>query len=166
MFKEITAEAVLIRHIEDAHRLITLAFEAAILKRKPVYIEVACNLANVPIPPSVPFQLERRFDSNPDSLKAAVEAVAARLNQADKPALVAGVKLRAAMATAAFHELANISGYATAIMPNAKGLLSEDVPHYMTPGLGNQRSFWVAGVLTVTVAVFAITLKEPETKAG
>ncbi|PZO47508.1 MAG: pyruvate decarboxylase [Phormidesmis priestleyi] len=131
IFKEITAEAVVIRHIEDAHRLISLAFEAAILKRKPVYIEVACNLANVPIPQSVPLRIERRFESNPEALEAAVEAVANRLNQAAKPALVAGVRLRAAMATAAFHTLSNLSGYATAIAPNAKGMFPEDAPHFI-----------------------------------
>lgn len=131
IFKEITAEVVVIRHIEDAHRLISLAFEAAILKRKPVYIEVACNLANVPIPQSVPLRIERRFESNPEALEAAVEAVANRLNQAAKPALVAGVKLRATMATAAFHALSNLSGYATAIAPNAKGIFPEDTPHFI-----------------------------------
>ncbi len=131
IFKEVTAEAVVIRHIEDAHRLISRAFEAAILKRKPVYIEVACNLVNVPIPQSVPLQIERRFESNPEALEAAVQAVANRLNQAAKPALVAGVKLRTAMAISAFHALSNLSGYATAITPNAKGMFPEDAPHYI-----------------------------------
>ncbi|MFB2897579.1 hypothetical protein ACE1CI_32065 [Aerosakkonemataceae cyanobacterium BLCC-F50] len=62
----------MIRHIEDAHRLLHRALEAAILKRKPVYIEIACNLATVPIPKSVPLQLKRHVESNPVALEAAV----------------------------------------------------------------------------------------------
>ena len=128
IFREITAEAVVIRHIEDAHRLLHRALEAAIQKRKPVYVEIACNLVTTPIPQSVPLQLKRHVESNPVALKAAVEAVAAKLNRAVKPALVAGVKLRAFEAINAFHKLADCSGYAVAIMPNAKGMFLETHP--------------------------------------
>lgn len=131
IFREVTAEAVVIRHIEDAHRLLHRALEAAIQKRKPVYIEIACNLAASPIPQSVPLQLKRHVASNPVALKAAVAAIAAKLNRAIKPALVAGVKLRAFEAIAAFEQLADCSEYAVAIMPNAKGFFPETHPQYI-----------------------------------
>ncbi|GAA6614636.1 thiamine pyrophosphate-binding protein [Scytonema sp. NUACC26] len=131
IFREITAEAVVIRHIEDAHRLLHRALETAIQKRKPVYIEIACNLVTLPIPKSVPLQLKRHVESNPVALKAAVEAVAAKLDRAVKPALVAGVKLRAFEAIAAFQKLALASRYAVAIMPNAKGMFPETHPQYI-----------------------------------
>lgn len=131
IFREITAEAVVIRHIEDAHRLLHCALEAAIQKRKPVYIEIACNLVTAPIPQSVPLQLKRQVESNPIALRAAVAAVADQLNQAVKPALVAGVKLRAFEAIDAFHKLADFSDYAVAIMPNAKGMFPETHPQYI-----------------------------------
>lgn len=131
IFREITAEAVVIRHIEDAHRLLHRALEAAIQKRKPVYIEIACNLANAPIPRSVPLQLKRQVESNPIALSAAVAAVADKLNQSVKPALVAGVKLRAFEAIESFHKLADFSEYAVAIMPNAKGMFPETHPQYI-----------------------------------
>ncbi|MBW4442041.1 MAG: hypothetical protein KME10_12535 [Plectolyngbya sp. WJT66-NPBG17] len=131
IFREITAEAVVIRHIEDAHRLLHRALEAAIQKRKPVYIEIACNLVTAPIPKSIPLQLKRYVESNPIALKAAVAAVAVQLNQAVKPALVAGVKLRAFEAIDAFRKLADCSAYAVAIMPNAKGMFPETHPQYI-----------------------------------
>ena len=131
IFQEITAEAVVIRHIEDAHRLLHRALEAAIWKRKPVYIEIACNLVAAPIPRSVPLQLKRHVESNPVALKAAVAAVASKLNQAVKPALVAGVKLRAFEAITSFRQLADRSEYAVAIMPNAKGMFPETHPQYI-----------------------------------
>jgi pyruvate decarboxylase len=131
IFREITAEAVVIRHIEDAHRLLHRALETAIQKRKPVYIEIACNLVTAPIPKSVPLQLKRHVESNPVALQAAVEAVAAKLDRAVKPVLVAGVKLRAFEAIAAFRQLADYSGYAVAIMPNAKGMFPETHSQYI-----------------------------------
>ena len=131
IFKEITAEAVVIRHIEDAHRLLHRALAAAIKKRKPVYIEIACNLVTVPIPQSVQLQLKRQVKSNPAALKAAVEAVATRLNEAVKPALVGGVKLRAFEGINAFSQLADACGYAVAIMPDAKSMFPESHPQYI-----------------------------------
>ncbi|MBV9387747.1 MAG: hypothetical protein JOZ78_15100 [Chroococcidiopsidaceae cyanobacterium CP_BM_ER_R8_30] len=131
IFREITAEAVVIRHIEDAHRLLHRALEAAIQKRKPVYIEIACNLVTAPIPRSVPLQLKRHVESNPVALEAAVDAVASKLNRAVKPALVAGVKLRAFEAISSFRQLADRSEYAVAIMPNAKGMFPETHPQYI-----------------------------------
>jgi pyruvate decarboxylase len=131
IFREVTAEAVTIRHIEDTHRLLHRALETAIQKRKPVYIEIACNLVASPIPQSVPLQLKRQVASNPVALQAAVEAVAEALNRAVKPALVAGVKLRAFEAIAAFGQLADCSGYAVATMPNAKGMFPETHPQYI-----------------------------------
>ncbi len=131
IFREVTAEAVVIRHIEDSHRLLHRALEAAVLKRKPVYIEIACNLAAASIPRSVPLLLKRHVASNPDALEAAVEAAAAKLNSAVKPTLVAGVKLRAFAAVESFRKFADSSQYAVAIMPNAKGLFPETHPHYI-----------------------------------
>ncbi|MBD3886494.1 pyruvate decarboxylase [Phormidium tenue FACHB-886] len=131
IFREVTAEAVVIRHVEDAHRLLHRALETAIQKRKPVYIEIACNLVTAPIPQSVPLQLKRQVKSNPAALKAAVAAVAAKLNQAVKPALVAGVKLRSFEAIDAFRKLADCSEYAVATMPNAKGMFPETHPQYI-----------------------------------
>ena len=63
--------------------------------------------------------------TNKLSLEAAVDAVSALLNGAVKPVLIAGPKLRVAKATEAFDEFATASGYATAIMPSAKGLFNE-----------------------------------------
>ncbi|MGH2413434.1 MAG: thiamine pyrophosphate-binding protein, partial [Microcystaceae cyanobacterium] len=131
IFREVTAEAVVIRHIEDAHRLLHRALEAASQKRKPVYIEVACNLAAAPIARSVPFLLKRHVESNSTALNAAIEAAAAKLNSAVKPALVAGVKLRPSEAQDSLRHLADRSQYAVAIMPNAKGLFPETHSHYI-----------------------------------
>ncbi len=69
--------------------------------------------------------------SNKDSLEAAVEAAATVLNAAVKPVLVAGSKMRVAKAAPAFQQLADACGYAVAIMPDAKGQISEEHPQFI-----------------------------------
>ena len=59
------------------------------------------------------------------SLEAAVKAAAKFLNNAVKPVLVGGVKLKPWGAQDAFLELADASGYPVAIQPHAKGLFPE-----------------------------------------
>lgn len=59
--------------------------------------------------------------SNPAGiLQAAVEAAAAVLNSAVKPVMLGGPKMWAYQACEAFEMLADKSGYAVAVMPNAK----------------------------------------------
>ncbi|PSS09827.1 Pyruvate decarboxylase [Actinidia chinensis var. chinensis] len=64
-------------------------------------------------------------------LEAAVEAAAGLLNKAERPVLVAGVKLRLAKSCEAFVDLANACGYAITAMPAAKGLVPENHPQFM-----------------------------------
>lgn len=131
IFSKVTAEAVTIHDPREAPAQIDHAIQTALRFRKPVYIEIACNIASaVTSQPSV-----RSFGgptaSDAISLKAAVKHAAELLNAAAKPVLVAGVKLRPFGAETQFHKLADVSGYAIASMPNAKGFFDEQHPHYM-----------------------------------
>lgn len=69
--------------------------------------------------------------SNQEGLEAAVEATAALLNNAVKPVIVGGPKLRVAKAQKAFLEFAEASGYPIAVMPSGKGLVPEHHPHFI-----------------------------------
>jgi hypothetical protein len=99
-----------------------------------VYINIACNIAGLSHPTferePIPFVLPDRH-TNPDSLEAAVETALELLGKAVKPVLVGGVKLRAAHRREAFERLAERSGFATAIMPNAKGMVSEKLERFL-----------------------------------
>ena len=131
IFSKVTAEAVTIRDPREAPEQIDHAIQTALRFRKPVYIEIACNIASAVT--SQPNQ--RSFGgptaSDPLSLNAAVEHAAELLNAALKPVLVSGVKLRSFGAESQFQKLADASGYAIASMPNAKGFFDEQHPHYM-----------------------------------
>jgi TPP-dependent 2-oxoacid decarboxylase len=131
MFAPVTAAAVIIRHPEEAPRLIDQTIAAALNRRKPVYLEIACNIAALEIPAPRPYQLWRKPTSNPETLQEAVDQAAALLNAAIKPVAVGGVKLRPAGAVAAFRQFIDASGYAVAMMPNAKGFFPEEHPNFV-----------------------------------
>jgi pyruvate decarboxylase len=109
---QVTCAQVVVQSLEDAHEQIDFAISEALLKSKPCYIEISCNLAGIPAPSftqtPVPYALSRKT-SNPESLAAAVAAAAEVLNKAVKPVLVGGVKLRSPANQKAFAELAGAS---------------------------------------------------------
>lgn len=131
MFRQVTAEAVAIEHLDDAPELIDRAINAAMRCRKPVYIEIACNLAGLEVPAAPNQSLTAPIPVDELALEAAVQHVADILNSAVKPVLVGGVKLRPWEAIASFQDLAEACGYATAMMPNAKGFFPESHPQYI-----------------------------------
>jgi hypothetical protein len=65
----------------------------ALTLKKPVYIEIACNIAEEPISLPIPFQLPPRKPSNTASLRAALDTVHEMWNAAAKPVIVVGVKV-------------------------------------------------------------------------
>jgi pyruvate decarboxylase len=131
IFSQVTAEAVMVRHPTEAPGQIDRAIATALRERKPVYIEVACNVASATTSAPHPLELNTERASDPASLADAVSHAAELLGAAVKPVLVAGVKLRSFGAVEAFEALANASGYAVAAMPNAKGFFDEQHSSYM-----------------------------------
>jgi TPP-dependent 2-oxoacid decarboxylase len=130
-FEPVVRKALVIRHLDDATAIIDEALTLCLRDKKPVYLEIACNLANarVPLPGPMTFP-PARMPSDPASLRAAVEAALAHLETTVKPVLLAGVKLAPAGATAAFEQLADGLDCAVAVMPNAKGLFRENHPGF------------------------------------
>ncbi|WP_377194220.1 thiamine pyrophosphate-binding protein [Ruegeria meonggei] len=144
MYARVTAETVRIHHPSLAPVAIDRAIDTAMLRRKPVYIEIASNIAGAQTSAPVPRSFARQVTSDPNSLAVAVKEVSEFLNAADRPVLVAGSKVRAAQAESSLRRLAIASDYAQASMPNAKSFLSEADNSFMgiywgpvsTPGCG------------------------------
>src|SRR5580693_6823008 len=73
IYAEVTAGAFAVEHAVDAPGLIDRAIDLALRRRKPVMLEIACNLA----PLAVPAPRPKRFDAAPVSDRAALaDAVA------------------------------------------------------------------------------------------
>ncbi len=144
-FERITSSAVTIHHLSEAPVQIDRAIEAAFSTRKPVYIEVACNIAGLEVSFPSKRTFEHRLRSDAGALSDALEHAADFLNSATKPVLVAGARIRSWGAAGAFRELADSCGYAVACMPNAKGFFPENHRHYIgtywgpvsSPGCGD-----------------------------
>ncbi|WP_170415757.1 thiamine pyrophosphate-binding protein [Ruegeria atlantica] len=144
IFARVTAEAVTIHHPSLAPVAIDRAIDTAMLRRKPVYIEIASNIAGAPTSAPVPRSFARRSSSDPNTLATAVAQVSEFLNAAVRPVLIAGSKTRAGQAETALRGLAATCEYAQASMPNAKSFLNEANENFMgiywgpvsTPGCG------------------------------
>jgi indolepyruvate decarboxylase len=131
VYKEITAHAVVIREVSTAALRIDEAIRIALSAKKPVYIEIACNLAAALISKPNTLSLAPTRKSDPGSLKKALEHVAAFLNGSRQPVLVTGSRLRAGDAIGAFESLASACAYGVASMPNAKSFFPETSPQFM-----------------------------------
>lgn len=144
IFARVTAEAVMIHHPSLAPVAIDRAIDTAMLRRKPVYVEIASNIAGASTSAPIARSFVRQVTSDPDTLAAAVDCATKFLNAADRPVLIAGSKVRAAQAEPALRHLGGTCGYAQASMPNAKSYLSEADDCHMgiywgpvsTPGCG------------------------------
>ena len=131
IFGRVTVEAVVIQHPKEAPYQIDQTISAALRHRKPVYLEIACNIANAPVSQPHPSSLRSVLPSDPKALDAAVAHATELVDGADKPVLVAGVKLRSSGAESAFMDLADALGCGVASMPNAKSFFDEQHAGYM-----------------------------------
>jgi len=131
IFSQTTSTAVIIKHLEDAPYLIDETISTCVNERKPVYIEIPCNLAGRRISAPNKRNFLNRVKSDPNALKGAVKAAADFLNSAAKPLAVTGEELRACRAERSFEALLKASNYAFASMPGAKGYVSEEHPNYI-----------------------------------
>jgi TPP-dependent 2-oxoacid decarboxylase len=130
MYAQVTAGVFGISRLDDAPALIDQAIRTALLRRKPVMIEVACDLANRQVTAPRPMELDPRPVSDPVALADAVARAVSRLDAARRPVLVGGSKLRRPGVTEALRVLAERSGYPVAVMPGGKGLFPEDHPAF------------------------------------
>ena len=130
IYAEVTAGAFAVEHAADAPGLIDRAIDLAILRRKPVMLEIACNVAALPVPAARPKRFDAVPSSDPAALADAVSRAAELLDGARRPVLVGGSKLRRPGAAEGFRALADASGYAVAVAPGGKGMFPEDHPGF------------------------------------
>ena len=136
-FRKVTCHTAIIKSIENAAQKIDDCLEKAIALKKPVYIEIACNLPAVDhysFKPPLCLLSPMLEQSNPEMLEKCVQEICAVLDASVKPVLVAGSKMRRHVHSGsieAFLALADASGYAYATMPDAKGLIDENKPSFI-----------------------------------
>jgi len=115
--------------------------------KKPVYIEICCNIAQHVVNAPVPMAFKSIPDANLASLERALELVTKLWNDSVKPVIVGGVKLRSSCAIEAFLSFANNAQSAVAVMPNAKGFFPEDHELFIGTYWGNVSSSYVCEIV-------------------
>ncbi|OQE35125.1 hypothetical protein PENCOP_c014G03227 [Penicillium coprophilum] len=131
MAKKITTAAVSIRRASDAPHMIDSTIRQALLTQKPVYIELATNLATQPcVLPGPESVILESVESDPIVLKDAVHQAARLLSQKSKISILVGPKVRSAQAELAVIQLAEALGCAVTVMPSAKSFFPETHPQY------------------------------------
>jgi len=132
MAKKITVCAVAVGRPEDAPRLIDRAIRAALLARKPAYIEIPTNLAGAHcVRPGPICAVTEPVSSDKAALAAAADCAAEYLSGKQKPVILVGPKLRRAGAEKELLQLAKAMGCAVAVQPAAKGMFPEDHPQFI-----------------------------------
>jgi pyruvate decarboxylase len=131
IYAHVTAGAFSVRNAADAPALIDGAIDLALRRRKPVMLEIATNVAPMPVPPPRPRRFSAVPASDPAALADAADHAADVLNKASRPVLVAGSKLRPPVSREAFRKLADAAGYAVAAVPAGKGMFRETHPAYI-----------------------------------
>jgi len=147
MFKQVTVEAVIITNSIDAPTLIDRAISTALIKMKPVYIEICCNIAEQLVNTPVPMSIKMIPESNPLSLAASVNAIVEFWNTAVKPVIVGGVKLRKCGARDAFIKFIEKARSVVAVMPNAKGMVNEEHEQFIGTYWGNVSTPFVCEII-------------------
>lgn len=95
------------------------------------YIEIPTKLsAALCAPPGPISAVISPETSDPETLAAAIEGAMLFLGKKIKPILLAGAKIRAAGAEAAFMELAEAMGCSVVVMPGAKSFFPEQHPQF------------------------------------
>lgn len=131
MFDRVTVHTVYIHKPRDAPIQIDEAFAMALEMKKPVYIEIACNIANAEVSAPTPRSFSPHFYSDPSALKEALDNASAALNAAIKPVLVTGSRVRPYQVGPLIEQMSQSCGYALASMPDAKSFVSETHPNYI-----------------------------------
>lgn len=149
-YKHVVAKTFVIRHPNDAPRMIDEAVFTAFQQRKPVYLELPVNLSLHPISEPNPiddFSNYPRCASDTISLNSAVDDIIAAIETSTRPVLLAGSKIRKTQTTDQFRRLAEAMDCAVAIMPDAKSLFPENHANFIGRYWGTVSSHHVAEIV-------------------
>ncbi|QDH16919.1 alpha-keto acid decarboxylase family protein [Swingsia samuiensis] len=131
MAKQITVAAESIVSAETAPAQIDHVIRTALREKKPAYLEIACNVANLPCarPGPVSSLLSHPIPDQ-ESLNAALKESLSFLEKRNKVVILVGSKLRAAEALEETVALADKLGCAVTVMAASKSFFPETHPGF------------------------------------
>ncbi|GIJ98879.1 pyruvate decarboxylase 3 [Aspergillus viridinutans] len=157
MAEKITCSAVAVGRVQDAPRLIDRAIRAALISKRPAYIEIPTNLSGAPCARPGPISaVVDPIQSDNDSLLAAIDCSAEYLSGKEKLIILVGPKVRRAAADTELLRLAEAIGCAVVVQPAAKGSFPEDHPQYAGIFWGQVSTLAADSILNWTDAIVCV----------
>jgi pyruvate decarboxylase len=153
IFSHICIHTVFIHRPEDAPAQIDKAIEMALHYRKPVYIEIACNIFSSMVSNPHVRSFKMKKESDQKSLRASVNQAAQMLNKAKKPIIVVGSHARACQVLSDIEKFSLHTKYAISVMADAKGFINEELSTYVGVYWGPVSSPGAAAVVESSDAV-------------
>eukprot|EP01031_Cornospumella_fuschlensis_P044213 gene44213-54059_t len=128
-FEHVTAGSFCVRYYNEATKKIDEALKLCVSKKKPVYLEIPCNLTGNTVPRPEPVRMIPETSilpvSDEVSLECALRSICDAVDDAQKILLVGGSKLRSANAIDNFSKLAETLGCCVTVTPDAKSMFDE-----------------------------------------
>ena len=129
VYQEVTVYSAILDDPRTADRELHRALDLVRTYKRPVYLEIPRDLVHAEIDPH--HTLPRRLKSDPEALAEALEETQALLQQARKPAILAGVEVHRFDLQDELVSLAARSGLPVASTMLGKSAYPEDLPQYM-----------------------------------
>lgn len=131
IFRKVTVDATMLTDPQTAPDEIDRVLSNCILKKRPVYIEIPMEMANVPCRAPAPLTTRAAEPSDPEALAECVEDVARRIDAAEHPVVLVGVEIvRFSLAEAALRLVERVElPFATTVA--SKSALPELHPQFI-----------------------------------
>jgi len=133
MMKHITAYAALVLNEDGAAHTIDTAIMAALHHKKPVYIEISCTVASLPVKSSSPLPLGETTNrpsmvcrSGGQQLQGSVQELTKLWERARRGVIIVGRGVQKAGAEKDVEKLASVLNCPVAVTPDGKGIFPED----------------------------------------
>ena len=130
IFENLTVASAVLDDPETACREIDRVIHAALVHKRPVYIEIPRDMtvAESPLPTALPSQQER---SDPKTLDAAVEDALTMLRAATRPVTFVGIQVARFGLLDSVMEIVDRTSLPISVMPLDKSAVSEDHPRFI-----------------------------------
>lgn len=156
VYRHVTARAITLASAEEAPRQIDEAISACLRQRRPVFIEVPGDLVGEACAAPAPIDFDLRPESDPGTLKEAIDEAVAILSAARRPVVLGGIEVHRFGLAGKLAALLNATGYPVATALMAKSVVHETHPQYIGLYLGAMSEGYVRETVEEADCVLAL----------
>lgn len=133
VFEKITIASACILDPESAATTIDDLLKACVLYKRPIYLEIPCDIVNYPCRQPDDVVFANYVASKPDDLMIAFNATIELLNNANQPIIIVGNEIQRFELQGLTEELLSNTGFAFSTFITDKTAMSEQHPQFIGP---------------------------------